>query len=180
MDRISKEERREKTMRAAQKELAKSGNLQIRIEEPILARVYELANKKGIRYTTMVRDWIVEKLDQEASSGGSSTEILLMQQGEALQFMVNSMNEMFQRVGTLENYMRMEMSRRATASAPASTPSPAVPPGLAYGALTLNETQAPQAFTPYQLSPAVEDLGAVSKAKKTKAKPPVEQPEKSE
>ena len=102
MARIDKDERREKTMRAAQKELAKSGNLQIRIEEAILNRVYELANKKGIRYTTMVRDWIVEKLDDDTLPSTRPDQGTL----NMINLLLQNISEMNQRIHALENEVR--------------------------------------------------------------------------
>ena len=61
----NRDERIKSSTPAAQKELAKSGVLQIRIEPAILEQLYETANEKGVRYTAMCRDWLMERLTQE-------------------------------------------------------------------------------------------------------------------
>ena len=127
MERLSKEERRERTMRAAQKELAKSGNLQIRIEEAILARVYELANRKGIRYTTMVRDWIVEKLDQENTPATKKDPVTT----DVIAYLMQNMIEINQRLHSLETEVR-SAAKQNKWGAGASLPIAAEPPSAIY------------------------------------------------
>jgi hypothetical protein len=61
-----KEHRTERVTKAAQTELAKSGIVQFRVEPAILQRLYDLAHEKKIRLSTMLRDWVVEKLNQSA------------------------------------------------------------------------------------------------------------------
>ncbi len=62
----NKEDKTERVTKAAQAELAKSGIVQFRVEPAILQRLYDLAHDKKIRLSTMLRDWVVEKLDQSA------------------------------------------------------------------------------------------------------------------
>ncbi len=62
----NKGDRTERVTKAAQAELAKSGIVQFRVEPAILQRLYDLAHERKIRLSTMLRDWVVEKLDQSA------------------------------------------------------------------------------------------------------------------
>lgn len=64
--RKNKEDRTERVTKAAQAELAKSGIVQFRVERAILQRLYDLAHERKIRLSTMLCDWVVEKLDQSA------------------------------------------------------------------------------------------------------------------
>jgi hypothetical protein len=62
----NKDDRTERVTKAAQAELAKSGIVQFRVEPALLQRLYDLAHDKKIRLSAMLRNWVVEKLDQSA------------------------------------------------------------------------------------------------------------------
>ncbi len=68
----NKDERTERVTKAAQAELAKSGIVQFRVEPAILQRLYDMAHDKKVRLSTMLRDWIVEKLDQAADPAAAT------------------------------------------------------------------------------------------------------------
>lgn len=49
----------------ALKSVAKTEQLNIRIDQDSIARLYSLAGKQGSPVGTMVREWILERLDAE-------------------------------------------------------------------------------------------------------------------
>ncbi len=68
MSNKSHEERVEQSKRNAAKKLAEKGILQLRMEPAVLEELYNLATDRKMRYTDMVRDWIVFEL-QKAKTG---------------------------------------------------------------------------------------------------------------
>ncbi len=68
----NKDDRTERVTKAAQAELAKSGIVQFRVEPAILQRLYDMAHDKKVRLSTMLRDWVVEKLDQSADPAAAT------------------------------------------------------------------------------------------------------------
>ncbi len=94
------EERVARSKKNAAKELAKSGLIQIRMEPAVLEQIYELAAAKGVRYTTMVREWIVEKLEISDSNARPEPEGL---QAKALYLALDEIRELKGRVMNLEH-----------------------------------------------------------------------------
>ena len=84
----------------AQKELAKTGMLQMRIEPVLLERIYAAANEKGVRYTTLVRDWIVDKLDQQGQDKSQSSS-------ESTTHLIQVINQLNQRMSMLESQLAL-------------------------------------------------------------------------
>ena len=73
MSKLSKEEiaaRRERMQDEALKSIAKTEQLNIRIDEDSITRLYALAGKQGKPVGTMVREWILDRLGSEEQSGG--------------------------------------------------------------------------------------------------------------
>lgn len=84
----------------AQKELAKTGMLQMRIEPVLLERIYAAANEKGVRYTALLRDWIVDKLDQQGRPQARN-----LSSPESTDQLIQVINQLNQRMSLLENQL---------------------------------------------------------------------------
>lgn len=84
----------------AQKELAKTGMLQMRIEPALMERIYAAANEKGVRYTTLLRDWILDKLDHQGALQGKSQT-----SSEMTEQFIQVINQLNQRMNLLENQL---------------------------------------------------------------------------
>lgn len=68
MSKLSKEEiadRRKRMQDEARKSIVKSEQLNIRIDEDSLNRLYSLSAKLGKPVGSVVREWLLERLDQE-------------------------------------------------------------------------------------------------------------------
>jgi hypothetical protein len=68
MSRLSKDEmaaRRKRMQEEALKSVAKTEQLNIRIDESSITRLYALAGKQGKPVGTMVREWIIDRLNME-------------------------------------------------------------------------------------------------------------------
>lgn len=72
MGKLSKEEvaaRRQQMQTEALKSVAKTEQLNIRIDQESIVRLYEIARKNGKPVGTMVREWILDRIEAEVSSG---------------------------------------------------------------------------------------------------------------
>ncbi len=67
-------EKLEKERKKVKSILAKSGSIQFRCNEDLILRLNEMAHKKNLPVTKMVRDWVAEKLERE-ESGNPQTEV---------------------------------------------------------------------------------------------------------
>jgi hypothetical protein len=91
MSKLSKEEvaaRRKRMQEEALKSVAKTEQLNIRIDENSIARLYTLAGKQGKPVGTMVREWILDRLLTEEQPGGD----------ESLKVLVDLVSDLHQRI----------------------------------------------------------------------------------
>ncbi|MCC7530754.1 MAG: hypothetical protein IT342_19685 [Candidatus Melainabacteria bacterium] len=94
------EERVARSKKNAAKELAKTGLIQIRMEPAVLEQIYALAAEKGVRYTTLVRDWIMERLENRDSKSNPKSADL---ETTALYLALDEILELKDRVMNLEH-----------------------------------------------------------------------------
>lgn len=98
----AKEERKKiEAARAA----TKSELLQIKVEPKLLEQIHTAAAAKGVRYTTLVRDWITEKLeqsDQELAPQANRTADAIEHMSANIQVLVNALNHLAEKVNKLE------------------------------------------------------------------------------
>lgn len=98
----AKEERKKiEAARAA----TKSELLQIKVEPKLLEEIHAAAAAKGVRYTTLVRDWITEKLeqnDQELTPQANRTAEAIEHMTANMQVLVNAFNHVAEKVNKLE------------------------------------------------------------------------------
>jgi|GEM_PF-6137097 len=60
---------------AVRTELIRSGNVQCRIEPEWLNRLYVIADKRKMRISSLVREWLIERISQELESRSVSSYI---------------------------------------------------------------------------------------------------------
>lgn len=98
----AKEERKKiEAARAA----TKSELLQIKVEPKLLEQIHTAAAARGVRYTTLVRDWITEKLeqsDQELAPQANRTAEAIEHMTANMQVLVNAFNHLAEKVNKLE------------------------------------------------------------------------------
>jgi len=82
MSKLSKEEiekRGRRMQQEALKSVAKTEQLNIRMDESNIVRLYDLARIKRKPVGTMVREWIVERLDCEEQAPSSADESIVVE-----------------------------------------------------------------------------------------------------
>jgi len=104
---LTDDERVARSRRSAAKELAKTGLLQIRIEPIIIERIYSVAAERSTRPSTLVRDWITEKLEQQDQKEEHSREALEEMQN-TIDKLVTAVNNLTSMVETLGSRRRIE------------------------------------------------------------------------
>lgn len=95
MSKMSKEEierRGRRMQQEALKAVAKTEQLNIRMDEANIRRLYDLAKIRRKPVGTMVREWIVDCLDREERQPGSV---------EGKKYVVEFTGDTFQKLGTL-------------------------------------------------------------------------------
>jgi hypothetical protein len=71
------EARRSANQREALKSIAKTEQLNLRIDADAIERLYEMSGKLGKPVGTMVREWIMERLDQEEAGADEPPAVAL-------------------------------------------------------------------------------------------------------
>jgi len=98
-----KDPRAKKLAAAARKNLIKSEILNFRMSEARIKQLYEVAEKKNVRVSSLLRDWISEKLDHEFATPASSAST------EAQ--IATTLNEVNERMIRLEKFVGDIQSR---------------------------------------------------------------------
>jgi hypothetical protein len=101
MSKLSESElkaRRKRMQQEALKSVAKSEQLNIRMDEDCVIRLYSFAAKAGCPVGTMVREWIVERLKIEESGGQSEPMQLLMEKISMLSAKIEHWDELLNKL----------------------------------------------------------------------------------
>ncbi len=88
MSKLTKKEidtRRKRMQEEALKTVAKTEQLNIRVDEKSIIRLYNVAAKAGSPVGTMVREWILERLASEEQGKSTHRSDLLLEAMSALQ-----------------------------------------------------------------------------------------------
>lgn len=73
MSAVEREKRRSEVGRAASEKVAKSEQINFRIEEQFIAELQNMAYKNGIPVGTMIREWVLERLTEEKIGTNKNT-----------------------------------------------------------------------------------------------------------
>lgn len=124
-----KDPRAKKLAEAARENLIKSEVLNFRMSEAQIKQLYEVAAKKNVRISQLLRDWTTEKLNQELTPQAVAPDNANYSQlVESHKLLVQYMNEMNTRTSQLETVVSQMLHRRAIETlSPDLAPIPTAP-----------------------------------------------------
>ncbi len=111
-----KDKKTDKVRNAARESAIKSELLNFRMPADRIRLIYDIAEKNKVNISTLLRDWINEKIDEEAGSDSKPPT------DEQIQFLSEALDALSERLRILEKQAKGEPVKKPAQSKPKAKP----------------------------------------------------------